>query len=69
VVEHVSIRVLPDGRVSRADAAAFLGRSPKTLADWFSKGTGPKPRKVGSRVFYLLKDLEAFRDSGAREAA
>lgn len=69
MVEHVNIRVLPDGRVSRADAAAFLGRSAKTLADWYSKGTGPRPRKVGGRVFYFMRDLEAFRDSGAREAA
>ena len=69
MVEHVKIRILPDGRVSRADAAAFLGCSPKTMADWFSKGVGPRARKVGGRVFYLLKDLEAFRDTGAREAA
>jgi len=66
---QVSIRILPDGRVSRQDAAAFLGLRPKTLACWSGLGHGPKPRKVGGRVFYLLKDLEAFRDSGAREAA
>lgn len=69
MVEHVQIRVLPDGRVSRADAAAFLGYSRQTLADWSGKAIGPQPRKVGGRVFYLLKDLEAFRDTGAREAA
>lgn len=69
MVEHVSIRVLPDGRVSRAHAAAFLGLSPKTMADWSSKAIGPKGRKVGGRVFYLMQDLEAFRDTGAREAA
>ena len=68
MVEHVRIRVLPDGRVSRADAAAFLGRSSKTLADWYSKGVGPRARKVGGRQFYLLCDLEAYRDTGAREA-
>ena len=68
-MEHVRIRVLPDGRVSRADAASFLGISPKTMADWFSKGVGPHPRKVGGRVFYFMRDLEAYRDTGAREAA
>ena len=67
-MEHVSIRILPDGRMSRADAAAFLGRSPKTLADWSRIGLGPRPRKVGGRIFYYLRDLEAYRDTGAREA-
>ncbi len=69
MLDQVRIRVLPDGRVSRADAAAFLGRSPKTLADWYSKGIGPRPRKVGGRVFYFVRDLEAYCDTGAREAA
>lgn len=69
MVENISIRVLPDGRVNRSDAAAFLGRSPKTLADWSSNGSGPRPRKVGGRIFYYMHDLEAFRDTGAREAA
>lgn len=66
---HVSIRVLPDSRVSRRDAAAFLGFSPRTLEEYARKGLGPRPRKVGGRVFYFLHDLEAFRDTGAREAA
>jgi len=69
MIQMTTIRVLPDGRVSRADAATFLGRSKKTLADWYSKGIGPKARKVGGRQFYYLRDLEAYRDTGAREAA
>lgn len=68
-VEDIRVRVLPDGRVSRTDAAAFLGYAPKTLACWSGLGHGPMPRKIGNRVFYLLCDLEAFRDTGAREAA
>lgn len=67
--ESVTIMVLPDGRVSRADAAKYLGMAPKTLSIWATQGTGPRPRKVGGRVFYYLRDLEAFRDTGAREAA
>lgn len=69
MLEQVKVRVLPDGRVPRADAAAFLGLSPKTLACWSSLGLGPIPRKTGGRVFYRLADLEAFRDTGARAAA
>ena len=65
---EVKVRILPDRRIPRADAAKFLGLEVATMAACGVKGTGPKPRKVGGRVFYYLRDLEAFRDSGAREA-
>lgn len=68
-VEFVKVRVLPDGRVSRADAAAFLGRSPKTLAEWHCKGLGPRAIKTGGRQFYRIEDLKAFVATGARQAA
>ncbi len=67
MLEHVKIRVLPDGRLSRADAALFLGLTAKTLSAWQTVGFGPMPRHVGSRVFYRLHDLEVFVASGARE--
>ena len=51
-VDQVCVRVLPDGRVSRRDAAAILGRTPKTLADWKLRGWGPRPIIVGGRVFH-----------------
>ncbi len=59
-VETVRVRVLPDGRLDRNNAAAYLGRSPKTLADWALKGIGPRVRKVGGRCFYLKDDLDSF---------
>lgn len=65
---EVKVRILPDGRIPRADAAKFLGLEVATMAAWGVRGTGPRPRKVGGRVFYYLRDLEAFRDTGAREA-
>lgn len=65
----VKIRVLPDGRVNRQDAAKFLGFAPRTLVDWNRLGKGPRPRKVGGRCYYFIDDLRAFRDTGAREAA
>lgn len=68
VYEMVRVRILPDGRLSREDAATFLGKKPKTLAEWQRLGLGPMPRKVGGRVFYNLRDLETFRDTGARQA-
>lgn len=67
-VTHPFVQVLPDGRVSRTDAATYLGRSPKTLAEWSRLGAGPQPRKVGGRIFYLLEDLEAFVSHGVRRA-
>lgn len=52
-------------RFNRKDAAAFLGFSPSTLANWALKGFGPPSFKVGGRRFYWLADLERFVASGA----
>jgi hypothetical protein len=59
-IEQVRVRVLPDGRVSRGDAARYLGREAKTLAQWKLQGRGPRAVKVCGRVFYFLSDLEKF---------
>ncbi|QUT05203.1 DNA-binding protein [Sphingobium phenoxybenzoativorans] len=59
-VELVKVRVLPDGRVDRRNAAAALNRRPKTLAEWQSKGFGPRPFLVGGRVFYKWAEVQAF---------
>ena len=54
-----SIPVLPDGRLTADDAAAYLGLSPKTLAVWRCQGRGPRFVKFG-RVFYFQSDLDAW---------
>ena len=59
-VEHARVRVLPDGRMSRRDSAAYLGMAEKTLAQWKSQGHGPPWCRVGGRVFYFKDDLDAF---------
>ena len=59
-VEAVRVRVLPDGRMTREDAAAYLGLKPKTLAMWGLEGKGPSSIKVGGRRFYFQADLDAF---------
>ena len=59
-VEQVKVRVLPDGRLSRKEAARYLGRAQKTLAMWCLKKQGPRAVKVGGRVFYFKDDLDAF---------
>lgn len=50
--ELIRVRVLPDRRINRRDAATVLGRKPKTMAEWKMKGWGPKPISVGGREFY-----------------
>ena len=57
-IEQVKVRVLPDGRISRNDAAAFLGRKPKTLAMWALERRGPPIVRVGGRCFYRFEDLQ-----------
>ena len=59
-IEQVKIRVLPDGRVSRADAAAYLGMSAKTLRQWAVDGKNLKVVKVGGLCFYRLSELQSF---------
>ena len=59
-VEVPRIRILPDGRMSREDAATYLGVKPKTLAMWELQGRGPRSVKVGGRRFYFLEKLDCF---------
>ena len=59
-VEQVKVRVLPDGRMTREDAASYLGLKSKTLAMWELEKRGPPSIKVGGRRFYFKKDLDAF---------
>ena len=66
-VEHVPIRILPDGRLTREDAARYLGMRPKTLAMWQLDGKGPRSIRVGGRRFYFLADLDAFIRGEAAE--
>jgi hypothetical protein len=60
MTEEVRVRVLPDGRVDRVNAALFLGYRVKTLAEWQRLGKGPRSYLVGSRRFYQIDDLRAF---------
>jgi hypothetical protein len=48
-IEQPRVRVLPDGRMTREDAATYLGHKPKTLAMWQLQGRGPRSVLVGGR--------------------
>jgi len=52
-----NIEVLPDGRMTTGNAAAYLGLSIKTLAMRRCDGAGPKFVKRG-RIFYYREDLD-----------
>lgn len=60
VVEKIRVRVLPDGRMDRKNAALYLGRAEKTLAMWQLEGKGPPSVLVGGRRFYFKTGLDAF---------
>ena len=59
-VEAVRVRILPDGRMTRDDAALYLGLKPKTLAQWHTEVKGPRSCRVGGRCFYFQDDLDDF---------
>lgn len=59
-LDAVRVRILPDGRMNRENAARYLGLKPKTLAQWVTCGEGPRMVRVGGRIFYFKADLDAF---------
>jgi hypothetical protein len=64
--QHLSfyqIHARPDGRLDPINAAAYLGLSPKTLANMRTLGTGPRFIKRG-RIFYRIADLDAWLAEG-----
>ena len=56
----MNLRITPDGRLTRNDAAAYLGFKPKTLAEWHRLGIGPKSFLVGGRRFYQMEELTKY---------
>jgi len=50
----------PAGLISAAQAAAFLGLKPQTLAKMRLQGKSPPYHKIGSRVLYHVADLDAW---------
>ena len=65
-LEPVRVRVLPNGKLDSNNAAKYVNRAPKTLAQWRMQGIGPEWTKCGGRVFYNKEALDAFmRGKGA----
>ena len=62
-----AIAVDPDQKFARPEAANYLGNSARTLEGWAVRGGGPRMLKLGSRVVYRRRDLDAWL--AARERA
>ncbi len=56
-------------RLDTRDAAAWLGLSPKTLERYRVSGEGPVFHRFGTRVRYLLADIEAWTSAWRRVSA
>ncbi|WP_137387920.1 helix-turn-helix transcriptional regulator [Rhodoligotrophos defluvii] len=59
---------LPPRLLRTQEAARFLGISLRTLEKHRTYGTGPVYRKIGGRVLYALRDLEAWTEIGVRKS-
>ena len=62
--DQVVVEVLPDGRMARAATARYIGIAPQTLAIWALRGIGPRPFKIGGKVFYRKREVDAFISAG-----
>lgn len=59
---------MPPRMLRTQEAARFLGISIRTLEKHRTYGTGPTYRKVGGRVLYTVRDLEAWTAIGTRQS-
>ncbi len=62
-VQGATINISPDGRLDAESAAAYLNLSAKTLANYRSRGIGPRFIKRG-RIFYRRADLDVWLAEG-----
>ena len=53
--------------LNEIDVAAVLGVHPRTLANWWWAGKGPRYIRVGHRRVYRPEDLRKFLDANAVE--
>jgi hypothetical protein len=59
----IEIEVLADGRMDAENASTYTGLSRQTLANYRSRGNGPKFVKCG-RIFYYKDDLDEWLRAG-----
>lgn len=61
---QLMITILPGGQVDRRNAAVALGRKPKTLASWKSKGLGPRCFSIQGRCYYDWTEIQDYARGG-----
>ncbi|BAE52447.1 hypothetical protein amb3643 [Paramagnetospirillum magneticum AMB-1] len=59
-VQTIQVVVLPDGRMDRENAAKYLGLNARTLCNLAVQKAGPRYVRVRGRVYYFLRDLDAY---------
>ena len=59
---------LTHSELTDVEAGAYMRLNPKTLANWRSKGRGPKFLKIGGRVLYPRAELDAYKASCLRQS-
>ena len=59
-IDRPGIRVLPSGLISRRDAAVFLDRKARTLAQWAWAGKGPEVIIISGRAYYRFAQIEGL---------
>jgi hypothetical protein len=55
-----AVKIEAPAKLDRPAAANYVGCSPDTLATWATRGGGPPFHKIGRRVVYFVRDLDAW---------
>jgi len=59
----------PEQKFDQTEAARYLGAiNPRTLENWRVYGRGPRYLKVGDRVVYRRRDLDAWLKTRERNS-
>lgn len=48
------------GMVHRIDFCNQIGIVPRTARLWELRGYGPRPRRIGGRVYYVQDEIDVF---------
>ena len=59
-IERVRVRVLPDGRMTRNDAAKYLGVAVKTVRRWRDEGQLPPAIQLGGVIRWRPEAIESW---------
>lgn len=56
----MAAQIQAPAKLNRQDAADYIGLQKSTLEAWATHGRGPKFFKSGSKVWYLVKELDRW---------